>query len=72
MKYYKEMSVNDIASELDISVGTVKWHLSDIRSGLKERIDMVKNDNVSVNSYLFCRDGTLRNAGSNRRYSRYV
>lgn len=57
MKYYKEMSVNDIASELDISVGTVKWHLSDIRSGLKERIDMVKNDNLSVNPIYFAEMG---------------
>ena len=57
MKYYKEMSVNDIASELDISVGTVKWHLSDIRSGLRERIDMVKNDNLSVNPIYFAEMG---------------
>jgi len=57
MKYYKEMSVNGIASELDISVGTVKWHLSDIRSGLKERIDMVKNDNLSVNPIYFAEMG---------------
>lgn len=53
MKYYKEMSVADIASELDISVGTVKWHLSDIRSGLKEKIEMVKIDNLSVNPIYF-------------------
>lgn len=53
MKYYKDMSVMEIAKELNISVGTVKWHLSDIRSGLKEKIDMVKNGNLSVNPVYF-------------------
>lgn len=57
MKYYKEMSVMDIAKKLNISVGTVKWHLSDIRSGLKEKIDMVKNSNLSVNPIYFINMG---------------
>lgn len=47
----------DIAKKLNISVGTVKWHLSDIRSGLKEKIDMVKNSNLSVNPIYFINMG---------------
>lgn len=53
MKYYKDMSVTDIANQLGISVGTVKWHLSDIRNGLKEEIKMVKSNNLSVNPIYF-------------------
>ena len=53
MKYYKDMSVTDIANQLGISVGTVKWHLSDIRNGLKEEINMVKSNNLSVNPIYF-------------------
>ena len=65
MKYYKEMSVMDIAKKLNISVGTVKWHLSDIRSGLKEKIDMVKNSNLSVNPIYFINMGHSGSPGKN-------
>lgn len=65
MKYYKEMSVMDIAKKLNISVGTVKWHLSDIRSGLKEKIDMVKNSNLSVNPIYFINMGHGGSPGKN-------
>ena len=51
--------------KLNISVGTVKWHLSDIRSGLKEKIDMVKNSNLSVNPIYFINMGHSGSPGKN-------
>lgn len=44
MHYYRELSVNEIAKRLDISAGTVKWHLSDARTKLKEGITMTINE----------------------------
>ena len=65
MKYYKDMSVTDIANQLGISVGTVKWHLSDIRNGLKEEINMVKRNNLSVNPIYFNDMGHSGTPGKN-------
>lgn len=44
MHYYRELSVNEIAKRLNISAGTVKWHLSDARTKLKEGITMTINE----------------------------
>ena len=44
MHYYREMPVSEIAKRLDISSGTVKWHLSDARTKLKEGITMTINE----------------------------
>lgn len=44
MHYYRGLSVSDIAKRLDISSGTVKWHLSDARTKLKEGITMTINE----------------------------
>ncbi|MDE6728070.1 MAG: RNA polymerase sigma factor [Oscillospiraceae bacterium] len=44
MHYYRRLSVSEIAKRLDISLGTVKWHLSDARTKLKEGITMTINE----------------------------
>ena len=44
MHYYRGLSVSEIAERLDISPGTVKWHLSDARTKLKEGITMTINE----------------------------
>lgn len=44
MHYYRGLSVSEIAKRLDISSGTVKWHLSDARTKLKEGITMTINE----------------------------
>ena len=52
--YYERKSVSDIAQKLKISQGTVKWHLSDARSTLKEELTMEKNNNyLAVNPIKF-------------------
>lgn len=43
MHYYAELPVGEIAKRLNISPGTVKWHLSDARTKLKEGITMTIN-----------------------------
>lgn len=43
LHYYDGLSVKDISSRLNISPGTVKWHLSDARTKLKEGIIMETN-----------------------------
>ncbi|MGN0609949.1 MAG: RNA polymerase sigma factor [Oscillospiraceae bacterium] len=54
MFYYENKSAAEIARQLDISVGTVKWHLSDARSTLKEELTMEKyNDDLAVNPIEF-------------------
>lgn len=40
LHYYMHRSVAEIARQLQISEGTVKWHLSDARSSLKEGMEM--------------------------------
>ncbi len=48
--YYLKLSVAEISNKLEISVGTVKWHLSDARSSIKEEIIMDKiTDNLAIN-----------------------
>lgn len=54
MFYYENKSAAEIARQLNISVGTVKWHLSDARSNLKEELAMEKyNDDLAVNPIEF-------------------
>ncbi len=54
MHYYDNMPVADIAKKLHISSGTVKWHLSDARTKLKEGITMSKNElNLGLNPIIF-------------------
>ena len=54
LHYYEKKSAKDIAQTLGISEGTVKWHLSDARSSLKEELTMKKyNDDLAVNPIKF-------------------
>lgn len=54
LHYYGKMTVAGIASKLGISPNTVKWHLSDARSTLKEGLIMTENKtNLTVNPVKF-------------------
>ncbi|SDB29053.1 RNA polymerase sigma factor, sigma-70 family [Ruminococcaceae bacterium FB2012] len=53
MFYYDKRSVAEIAKRLGISEGTVKWHLSDARTKLKEGIDMNIDKNLELNPIHF-------------------
>ena len=65
LHYYQKKSVTEIADLLGISSGTVKWHLSDARSALKEEMIMDKyTDNLTVNPIRFVSMGHNGNPGS--------
>lgn len=54
MHYYENFSVDKISKKLNISNGTVKWHLSDARGKLKEGITMSINEkNLDINPIRF-------------------
>lgn len=54
MHYYEKLSVAEISKKLNISSGTVKWHLSDARDKLKEGITMSINEkNLAINPIRF-------------------
>lgn len=57
MFYYEKKSVCEIAEKLDISQGTVKWHLSDARDTLKVGINMTETKNLKVNPIKFTNMG---------------
>lgn len=64
MYYYDNICINDIAKRLNISCGTVKWHLSDAKSNLKEEMVMPRKDNLSVNPIKFAGMGHSGTPGS--------
>lgn len=66
MHYYDNMQVADIAKKLRISSGTVKWHLSDARTKLKEGITMSNTQemNLGLNPVIFCNMGHCGMSGS--------
>lgn len=64
MFYYEKKTVSQIASALEISSGTVKWHLSDARTTLKEVIIMNKNPNAAVNPIKFISMGHDGSSGT--------
>lgn len=73
LHYYENKSVSEIAKSLGISPGTVKWHLSDARSALKEELIMEKyNDDLSVNPIEFASMGHNGTSGSKGGHGRYV
>lgn len=53
MHYYDKLTVAEIAKRLEISAGTVKWHLSDAREKLKEGIEMNIEKNLEINPIYF-------------------
>ena len=64
LHYYDKKSVAEIAKELNISAGTVKWHLSDARSAIKEELTMERfNDDLAVNPIKFTDMGHNGNSG---------
>lgn len=65
LHYYDDLSVSDIAKRLNISQGTVKWHLSDARTKLKEGIDMnINEQNLELNPIRFINMGHSGTPGS--------
>ncbi len=65
MHYYDKLSVADIAHRLNISQGTVKWHLSDARTRLKEGINMNCTNNIlELNPIIFTDMGHSGSSGS--------
>ena len=64
LHYYDKKSVSEIAKELDISPGTVKWHLSDARSSIKEELTMERfNDDLAINPIKFISMGHNGSSG---------
>lgn len=64
MHYYNNFSVAEISDKLNISQGTVKWHLSDARSKLKEGINMnINEQNTDINPVIFTDMGHNGGAG---------
>lgn len=58
LHYYEKRSVSEIAARLNISAGTVKWHLSDARCALKEELMMeTTNNSLTVNPIRFASMG---------------
>lgn len=65
MHYYAELPISEIAKRLNISAGTVKWHLSDARTKLKEGITMTINEqNLELNPVKFTNMGHWGSPGS--------
>lgn len=65
LHYYCGLGVSNIAKRLKISSGTVKWHLSDARTRLKEGITMTVNrQDLSISPIRFVDMGHCGNAGS--------
>lgn len=68
--YYENLTVTKIAKALNISVNTVKWHLSDARSTLKEVMIMnYENEKIditqAINPIYFATMGHYGNPGPN-------
>ena len=51
LHYYKKQKIKEIAEQLEISEGTVKWHLSDARTTLKEELIMNHHTDKNTNHY---------------------
>lgn len=65
LHYYEKQSVAEIAKKLKLSQGTVKWHLSDARTTLKEELMMERvEDALAVNPICFNGMGHNGYAGS--------
>lgn len=64
--YYENRKQTEIASELGISPGTVKWHLFEARKKLKRGMDMIrKSSELKFNPIHFERYGFAGSVGKN-------
>lgn len=65
LHYYKKKTAAEIAATLGISPGTVKWHLSDTRTTLKEDLLMTQQTtDLTVNPIRFTSTGHNGSAGT--------
>lgn len=65
LHYYKKKTAAEIAATLGISPGTVKWHLSDARTTLKEDLVMTQQTtDLTVNPIRFTSTGHNGSAGT--------
>ena len=53
MHYFDRKKIEDIAEELNLPIGTVKFHLHDARNQLKENIDMKNNETIDMKPIKF-------------------
>ena len=51
--YYENKKQAEIARELDIPVGTVKWHLFEAKKELKKGMDIMRNNELKFNPVKF-------------------
>lgn len=63
--YYGGQTVKEIAEDMDIPVGTVKWHLYDARKTIKEGMNMERNKGtLGISPIRFCSMGHSGYCGS--------
>ena len=63
--YYGGRSVREIAEDMEIPVGTVKWHLFDARKTIKEGMNMERNKGtLGISPIRFCSMGHSGSLGS--------
>ena len=64
MHYYDHLKVKDIAKQLDLPVGTIKWHLHDARQQLKKGMEKMRHiGNLGINPVSFSSMGHDGNPG---------
>ncbi len=72
LHYYRNMKLADIAGELSLPVGTVKWHLSAARDELREGMTKMRNTgNLGIAPITLCclsHDGTPGKNGATEYY----
>ena len=70
--YFKNKKQNQIAKEMDIPVGTVKWHLFEAKKELKRGMDIMReNSELKFNPVKFSEIGTngiIGDNGTNKNY----
>ena len=65
LHYYKGLKIREIAKELDLSEGTVKWHLYEIKKEMKNSMEVLRTiGNLGINPINFSNIGHLGNPGS--------
>lgn len=72
MYYFQKLKQNEIAKQLNIPLGTVKWHLHDARMNIKEGIKMMHEEGMlGVKPVRFCSMGHSGSSGPNCRDTSY-